>query len=107
MTAVTPTDIRSTRGISKNKPADPLPRFKTALITLPVATTNNDTVAIDLAQNLGINRLMGVVGFHTDTGGIIAQESTESTTAVVNNTLTISVNGTAAAALRSYLVYGL
>ena len=110
MTTVTPTDIRGTRGISNNRNTldDVLPRFKTALITLPSSTTNSDTTEIDIAKQLGMKRLMGVVGFQTDTGGVIAQESgTQSTTAVVNNSLTISVNGTAGAASRSFLIYGL
>lgn len=90
---------------------DANPRFKVGLITAPATTTSADTVAVDIHQNFGMTKFMGIKGWqHPTTDQVIQLESadgSESTTAMQNNTLTITVNGTSAAQKRVYAIYGI
>jgi len=89
---------------------DSLPRFKMVTATLNTSTTENDTVAINIAESLGMTKILAVSGwYHTTENQVIVPESvgSASTTAMVNNTLTISVNGVSTAAKRTYNIYGI
>ena len=96
--------------INKDSYDDKNTRFKVGCFTVPTATTSSDTCAIDLEESFGIKRFMGIRAFqHYPTENSIIQEesvASESATAVVNNTLTISINGTASACKRFYVIYG-
>ena len=110
-TTISDSNMGNYYSINKGSYSDKLSRFKVGMFTTPTATTSSDTVAIDLEDNFGIRKLMFFRGFqHITENSVINDEASDdaaSTTAVVNNTLTITTNGTAVASKRVYLVYGI
>ena len=86
------------------------PNFKVGFVTIPAATTSADTTTVNLWNEFGIRKFMGFSGWqHTTENSVIASENDDasSVTAVEGNTLTITVNGTAAASKRVYAIYGI
>ena len=113
MVTATPTDFL--QGVYNSHTTDTLndvnPRFKVGCFTTPTTTTSADTVSINLWENFGIRRFMGFRGYqHVVENSVIEDEAKTtdaSVTAMQNNTLTITINGSAGAAKRFYVVYGI
>ena len=81
------------------------PMLKVGLVTLPATANNSDTTTVDLFKKFGMLRFLAIVGqTHSTANSIVVEEAP--TTAVVNNTLTITVGGATGTKCREFLVYG-
>ena len=112
MAAVAATSITQKQcvGFNLQSPAgivDENPRFKTGYILAGATVDTSETIALDLFSKFGITKFLGISGYvHTTANSVMIVEAP--TTAVVNNTLTITVGGSGANNLqRLYAIYGI
>ena len=79
--------------------------LKFGLITAPNTTDDGDTIAINIWNELGMKRILGVKGWrHSTDNSVIVTENPTCT--VDNNTLTLTVGGSTDNDSRAYLVVG-
>lgn len=80
--------------------------LKCHMITLPDDTDAGDTTTVDLWQECGMKRLLGIKGFkHTTNNSVVV---TENPTCTVNNgVLTITVPAGSDNDLRVYMLFGI
>lgn len=82
------------------------PRFKKAYITLAATADNADTCTIDIQQQFGMTRFLGILGFiQTTADSVIAAEAP--TTTFDQSTLVITVGGATPNKKRTYVIFGL
>ena len=82
------------------------PRFKTGYILVGDTADATNTIAVDLYAQFGISRFLGFKGYlHGTANSAIAPET--DTTAVVNNTLTVTLAAGSNNKKRTIVVYGI
>lgn len=109
MTAVTASVVKigTQISVSSSSAKHTAPLFKQGRITLPTTTTSVDTFTVDLYENFGISRLLGLYDFtHTTEDSVIVEESAASSS-VDRGVLTITINGTTLATKRALAVLGI